>query len=155
MKKETQSDPIMKTLPTSLLVCVPSFALSLYLMQTRMEWVRPDLITTMILMLMTGNIALLAIMEQHRSRIGILTCPALLSAVGLSLLFMVAESVERFHANIDYQWFFPAVLIASMLSCIAIFKERQLFMKFQLGATSIALTIMWCMGAGDKLSLPF
>jgi hypothetical protein len=146
---------MMKSVITSLAVCIPCFCLTVYLMETNVNWVASGLIVLIILGLMACNFLFIIVLEQHRSKLGTLTFPALLAAVGLVLAFMITGAIDRFFKDFGYSWLFPAVVLTLFLSYAAIFKEKTVAMKFHLGLNGIALTVLWFMGAADKIALPF
>ena len=153
--QKTDTDQLLKSLIVSLAVCIPSFCLSVYLMEANLQWTQPGLITTAILGLMIGNFIMVVVLEQYRHKLGALTFPALLAAIALVMLYVMTGAINRFADNLGYEWLYPVVLSVLLLSYLAIFKEKTLLMKCQLGFNGIALTVLWCLGAADKIALPF
>lgn len=153
--QKLKKDELLKSVITSLLVSVPTFCAALYFMEAQIAWNSPGLIVLFILGLAVANFAAIVILEHYRSSIGKLTLPALLSAVGLVLLFVTAEAINRFYRDFGYEWLFPAVLLALGLSFIAIFRERQMALKCHLACNSVALAVLWSIGMADKVAMPF
>lgn len=148
-------DDLRKSLVTSLLVSLPTFCAALYFMEAQITWRSPSLIVVFILGLAVANFAAIVILEHYRSSLGNLTLPALLSGVGLILLFVTAEAINRFYRDFGYEWLFPVVVLALGLSFLAIFRERKMALKFQLACNSVAVAVLWSLGAADKIAMPF
>lgn len=149
-----QKDDLFKSLVTSLLVSVPGFCAALYFMEAKFVWDEPGLVVAFILGFAFANFAAIVILEHYRSNIGKLTLPAMLSAVGLVMLFVITEGLNRtFHFG--YEWLFPAVILAMGLILIAIFKERRVLLKCHLAVNEVVVGILWGLGVMDRVALPF
>jgi hypothetical protein len=154
--RKTGKDEILdSSVITSLIVSVPSFCMALYVVEARISWDSPGLIVFFILGLAVANFAAIVFLEQYRASIGKLTLPALLSGVGLVLLFVVAEAVNRFYRDLGYEWLLPAVILALAISFVAIFRERKMALKCQLAGNSVAAAVLWSLGMADKMAMPF
>ena len=148
-------DELKKSLVTSLLVCLPSFCATVYFMEAEISWENPGVVAMSVVCLGLANFASIVILEHYRSQIGRLTIPALLCAVGLVLLYVLTEGINRFYHNFGYEWLFPAVLLAVGLTLIAIFREGKIALKCQLAFNAVALSVLWSLGVADKVALPF
>lgn len=155
METGQDSAALFKSLVTSLLVCVPSFCFSVYIIETHISWSAPALVMAAILCVGVFNFGLTVALEYCRSKLGPLTLPAMLCVAAVVLLFVIAESFDRFVDKIDYGWLLPAVAVGLALSTLAIFKERVLALKLHLAFNSLALAVLWGLGATGKISLPF
>jgi hypothetical protein len=81
--------------------------------------------------------------------------PALLATCGLVLLFALISGVNRFYPEVGYHWLFPIVALLITFKYLAMFKERNLALKFYLAINIIALAALWGLGKADKIALPF
>ena len=90
MSAKVAKENLMMSLISSLAICVPSFCLSAYIMETNIAWTYPAIVVLCILAIAAMNFAAIIILEYYRENIGSLTLPALLATVGLVLLFVVA-----------------------------------------------------------------
>lgn len=148
-------DALWKSLASSVAVSVPCFCLAVFLIEADIVWGAPQQVLLGILLLAACNFATLVTLEHCRDRIGALTIPSLLSALGLVVLFVIAEGINRFVGNIGYRWIFPLVAVAVLLIMAAIFREKIFLLKCHLGCNSVALAMLWSLGAADRISLPF
>lgn len=146
---------LIRSHATSMLVCVPAFCLSVWIMETYIPWPSPALVMTGVMGVAAVNFLLIVALERWRSRLGTLTLPALLGAVGIVMLFMIAQGVNRFYMDFGYGWLLPAVVFYMMLSSVAIFRERFVALKCYLALNAVALSVLWGLGAADKVALPF
>ncbi|MDD9900260.1 MAG: hypothetical protein OXT65_04715 [Alphaproteobacteria bacterium] len=148
-------DQLFKSMLSSLLVCVPTFCLSVYIMEAR-HFVWPAALTMLaILGLACGNFALVVFLEHYRKNIGGLTLHALLGAVAVVFIFLVVSGINRFVKDFGYDWLFPVIAVYLVLSFLAIFKEKVVLLKLHLGINSIVVAILWTLGTTDKITLPF
>ena len=154
MDKQNQ-DNLIVSLLTSLAVSVPAFCATIYLMESNLSWNTPALVTLVVIAVAAANFATIIALEHFRANIGTLTLPALLATVGLILLFVMMEGINRFFYDFGYRWLFPVLVIALGLSFLAIFKEHKFLIKCQLGFNSMALAVLWGLGVTGKVALPF
>lgn len=150
-----KNDNLLMSMVTSLGVCVPSFCASVWLMETQVDFSHPALVAMGILGLAVINFGVIVMLDKYRARLGALTLPALLATVGVVLLYMMAEAINRFVADFGYQWLFPFVAGVLGLCLVAIFREQRLILKCQLGVNGIGLAVLWTLGASDRLAMPF
>lgn len=164
MTTKTANEPLLRAvlkpeaaLPfaTSLFIAAPCTFLSAYLMPKHVTFSEPWLWVFGILGLMAVNLLGAMLLEPATSRIGRLTIPALLGYVGVVILFIVAQTLNRFISHLGYEWLFPFVLMAQALCYCGIFRERHLLLKSLLALNGLALTVLWCLGAADRVALPF
>jgi hypothetical protein len=148
-------DEMLKSLLVSLAVCLPAFCLAVWLIEKPVAWTSPPLVVLCILGLTAANFATIIFLEYYRASIGRLTLPALLGAVAVVLLYMIAQSMDRFVHDIGYNWLFPAVACFLLLSACAIFRERQLLLKGYLALNTVAMAVLWGLGDMDRMTLPF
>lgn len=153
--KHQHKDNMGLSLVSSLGVCVPAFCASIYVMETNVTWESPAVVVLSILAIAAANFAAIIFLEHCREKIGSLTLPALLATVGLVLLFVLAETVNRFFMDMGHAWLFPFLVVALGLSFLAIFLEKKIAIKCQLGFNSVMLAVLWGLGVADKVALPF
>lgn len=154
-KPEISSQELTKSYIVSLLISIPCLALTIYLTQFRLDWWYAHVIFAMILFVSVINFIALIFLEEIKSRIGALTIPTLLATMALILLFVLIEGVNRFYPLFGYNWLFPVIALVMVFKYLAMFKEKNLALKFYLAINIIALAALWGLGAADKIDLPF
>jgi hypothetical protein len=149
-------DPLYKSLVTSLGVSIPGFFLSVFLMETQIQWPHPAWIILGILAGAVVNFGVIITLDRCREKIGHMTIPALLAVVGVVLMYLIAEALNRFiDSRIGYSWLFPFVVLSTGLCLLAIFKEKKIALKCHLAANSVIIAVLWALGTADKIALPF
>lgn len=108
-----------------------------------------------VLLLAVLDFATVVFIEQYHKRLGKLTLPSLLAAIAVIFLYMVMESFNRFFEQLGYGFLTPLVVIVVLMIYAAIFMEKSLLLKSYLGINSVALALLWAMGASDKITMPF
>lgn len=146
---------LFRSLTASLAVGVPSLCLAAWLIEARPALSSPSSVMLMILALSAVNVMLVLAIEEYQARLSALTFPALLATSGVSLLFVIAEGVNRFAFDAGYVWLFPFVAGGLVVSALAMFRESGVLLKCLLGLNVVALAALWCMGAVGKIVLPF
>ena len=154
-QEESQQHDLVKSVITSLLVCVPTFCASVWVMEAKPLWTTPAVTMLVILGMTAANFAALVFLEHYRTRIGGLTLPTIVGAVGIVVLFVIAESLNRFVRDFGYDWLFPVIMIYLLLSFVAIFREKVVMLKLHLSLNVVVIAILWTLGAADKIALPF
>lgn len=154
-KHDLSSAELVKSYVYSLLISLPSLAITIYLTQFRVEWWSVQVVLSMILFVSIVNFIALVTLEEYRSRLGTFTIPVLLAACGLILLFALIGGVNRFYPGVGYHWLFPIVALVIVFKYLAMFKEKNLALKFYLAINIIALAALWGLGKADKIALPF
>ncbi len=155
VKPQITSDELIRSYLISFGISLPSLAVSVYLTQFRITWWEPHVIFAGILFVSVINFIALIFLEEVRSRIGKLTIPMLLASVSLIFLFVLIEGVNRFYPLFGYKWLFPVIALVIIFKYLAMFKERNLALKFYLAINIIALSALWGLGQADKIDLPF
>ncbi|HYD19627.1 MAG TPA: hypothetical protein VEF76_14225 [Patescibacteria group bacterium] len=164
MSSNTAREPLLKFLTrtevvlpfaTSLAISGPCTFASLSLMHKYTPINEPGLWVTAVLGLAGLNLAAIITLEADGERLGRLTLPALLAAVGVVMLFVLAQVVNRFALPVGYSWLLPFVVGALAFCYCGVFRERALFLKAYLALNGLAVTVLWCLATADKLSLPF
>lgn len=164
MTTKTAHEPLLKAvlkpevaLPfiTSLMLAGPCTVFSVLGMHKHISFDEPWL--WMLCILGLGAVCILAAMmlEPVSRSIGRLTMAALLGYVTLVLLYVLAQTLNRYISNLGYEWLFPFVIAAQGLCYCGIFFEKHLYLKTVLGLNGLALTVLWCLGVADKVALPF
>jgi len=154
-KHDLSSAELIKSYVYSLGFSIPSLAAVVYLTQYRVEWWSGKVVLSMILFISIINFIALVSLEEYRSRLGTFTMPVLLAACGLVLLFALISGVNRFYPGVGYHWLFPVVALLITFKYLAMFKEKNLALKFYLAINIIALAALWGLGKADKIALPF
>ncbi|MBI1215800.1 MAG: hypothetical protein GC185_08280 [Alphaproteobacteria bacterium] len=139
----------------SMLVCLPAAAATAYLLDSHVSLAEPQILMLLIIALGVADFVALVYLDGYRRRIGPMTLPALAGGTGLVLLYLIAQGVNRFFANLGYAWLYPLALLALAACYLAIFREKTTWMKIYLGVNGLALTILTCLGHADKIALPF
>ena len=140
---------------TSLAIAGPCSFLSIALMHKYSAFPQPMLWVTGVLALAGLNIATACILDGDRARLGAFTMPALLAMAGIVLMYIFAQSINRYVTPVGYDWMLPFVIAGLGLCYCGVFLEKSLFLKASMAASGLALTVMWCLGSADKLALPF
>ncbi len=153
--RDLSSAELVKSYVVSLGISLPSLALTIYFTQFRVDWWSPQVVLSMVLFVSIINFIALVTLEEYRSRLGSFTIPVLLAACGLILLFALIGGVNRFYPGVGYHWLFPIVALVIVFKYLAMFKEKNLALKFYLAINIIALAALWGLGKSDQLALPF
>lgn len=154
-KHDLSSAEMVKSYVISLAIALPSIGLTYYLAYLNRNWPAAHVIFAGILIVSIVNFVALAALEEYRSRIGSFTVPVLVAASAVVLLILLLTAVNRFVPAIGYQWVFPAVLFVIVFKYLALFREKNLALKFYLAVNIIALAALWGMGIHGKIALPF
>ncbi len=164
MPTHTARTPLLKMLTdtqvvlpfaTSLAIAAPCSFLSISLMHKYSSFPQPVVWVTAVLALAALNLALACVFDRNRAQLGLFTMAGMLSVVGIVILYIFAQSVNRYMAPVGYDWTLPFVIAGLGICYCGVFLEKSLFLKAYLAVNGIALTVMWCLAAADKLALPF
>src|SRR4051812_22419885 len=126
MPQRPTKENLSKSLIASLIVCVPAFCLFAYVLETRSVLAPANVVVPVMLGMTAVDFALILGLEYCRSRLGALTLPALLAAMGVVLALVVADGVSRFVTDVGTAWLLPVVMAYMAFSTVAVFKERML-----------------------------
>ncbi|MEZ0260781.1 MAG: hypothetical protein ACAH80_07210 [Alphaproteobacteria bacterium] len=154
-KHDLSSAELVKSYVYSLCISLPTLAAVIYLTQFRVEWWSGQVVLSMVLFVSIINFIALVTLEEYHSRLGTFTIPVLLAACGLVVLFALISGVNRFYPGLGYHWLFPVIALVIVFKYLAMFKERNLALKFYLAINIIALAALWGLGKADKIVLPF
>lgn len=146
---------MVKSYAISLLISLPCLGATFFLAYFNQDWPEARIIFSVILFVSVINFVALSVLEEYRSRIGSFTVPVLVAASGVVLLIMLLSAVNRFVPAIGYRWSFPIVLFVIVFKYLAMFREKNLALKFYLAVNIIALAALLGMGAHNKIALPF
>lgn len=151
------SEGLIKSYIISLLISLPCLAISIYVTQFHINWIYPQTIFMVIMFISVLNFVTLILLDEIKGKVkvGTMTVPMLLAAAGLVLLFLIIEGINRFMPILSYRWLFPVIALVMAVKYLAMFKEKNLALKFYLGANIIVLSILWSLGETDKIVLPF
>lgn len=145
----------LKTVLIGLLMAAPAAGVSAMLMDTRMAWPHATTVMLCIYGLTMANFLALVAIEPYRNRIGDLTIPALLLFISMIFAYTMTETIERFVANYGFTWLTPVCIVALAVIYGSVVREKFLLMRLFLCLNGLALTVLWCLGDADKVSLPF
>jgi hypothetical protein len=149
------NEEFFRSATTSLLVCAPSLLFCVYIIRSHVAMPAPTLLMAALLGVGVLNFVLTVALEYVRRRIGRLTLPAILGMAAVVFLFVLAESMNRFVRDFNYQWLLPAVGAAITLSLLAIFREKALALKIYLAFNALALAVLWGLGSMGQVWMPF
>jgi hypothetical protein len=144
-----------KSITVNAAVLAPAMLSGIYLIENLAPSGHAYFIACAILILAVINFVTIALIEPYRRNLGKLTIPAFICAIGLVLLFVMTDALNRFFDHLGYNWLTPLVAIVTLLIYIAVLREKNIALKCHLSINSIALSILWAMGAIDKITLPF
>lgn len=139
----------------SLAVAGLAVALSFYILQSHIDWWVPSLITMIFLALVGLNFLALAAADQNRQDVGKLTIPALVAFIFLSVVYLLAETVDRFVFDFGYDWLKPVVGLYAVFCAAAVFMDRKLPVQLLLAFNGIAVTALWNLCDSGKMSWMF
>lgn len=152
---DLSSAELIRSYVISLLIAIPLLALTAAVTQYHAAAGTARVIVWMVLFVSLGNFIALIALEQFRSQMGSFTIPALLTALGLMVIVILVEGVSRFMPVFDFHWLYPVIALGIIFKYLALFRERNLALKFYLAVNIIALAALCSLGADDRISLPF
>ena len=164
MAGDTARTPLLKILTrtevmlpfaTSLAIAAPCSFLSMTLMHKYSSFPQPVVWVTGVLALAMANLVLACVFDRDRQQLGLFTMAGMLAMVGIVILYIFAQSVNRYMAPVGYDWTLPFVVAGLGICYCGVFFEKSLFLKAYLAVNGLALTVLWCLAAADKLALPF
>ncbi|MCE9508474.1 MAG: hypothetical protein K8R48_09230 [Alphaproteobacteria bacterium] len=155
LKRHKTEQKKLKSILWSFLIILPSILLGTFLVNNHVPVQYAYFVSCIIVLLAVFDFTTVVLIEQYRRKLGRATIPALLSAIFVILMFLIAASLSRFLKHLDYSYLTPFVVAAVLLIYIAIFREKNIVMKSYLSINSCALSILWAMGASDKIVMPF
>jgi len=144
----------LKSIITSALVILPSVLVGVYVLFDETPVHYGYLVTCTVMLLAIFDFATVVFIEQFRRDLGKLTLPALLGTLLVILMFVIMESINRFH-DFGYQLMTPLVFIAVLLIYAAVFLEKRIMLKSYLSINSIALLLLWITGTTGRIMMPF
>lgn len=136
-------------------IAAPAIIGSIVLMQWEFNLADPGMWMMGILGFTALNLLVTLLLEPYTSRIGPFTMPAILATIALVLLYLITEALNRFAEKIGYEWLLPFVLAGLCICYTGIFRERSVVLRLYMALNGLMLTLLWCMGVADKVSLPF
>jgi hypothetical protein len=139
----------------SMMITLTACCLSFIMLQARVIWPHPEMLVTAILGLMALNFLMVGVLEPYRSRFGVLTIPTMLSSIGLTIVCLFMEVVNRFVVSYSYGLMTPIAVAALALIYVGAFREQNLPMKLYLCANGLALTVLWTLVEAGRMALPF
>ena len=145
----------LRPFAASLMIAIPAVLATLFLFENRVQWGQPELVVTGVLLLMLADFVLLTVIDSRGVPVGDLTLPALLSYIGIAMIYVITATLNRFVEDYGYAWLMPPALVGLAVIYGAIFRERQATMKALLALNGLALSVLWALGASDKMALPF
>jgi hypothetical protein len=149
----------MPTSPKSILITFgvlsPAFLSAVFLIHERPPIPYDYFVSCGILLLAVFDFVTVVFIEQYRKRLGTLTMAALLGTIFIVMLFMIATALNRFFEYLGYGYLIPFIGAAMLLIYAAAFIEKNLVLKIHLSLNSLALALLWTMGATDKVMMPF
>lgn len=146
---------LARSLAGSLAVGMPSLFIAVWLIKNSPIPEQPPLIALVILGMAAANFIAATTLEKYSDTLGKLTLPAIVTTVGMVMLFIFVDTFNRFVMDMGYHWLYPPVLAALGLVYIALFRENMFWVKALLAVNAIMLAGLWCLAVADKLALPF
>lgn len=154
-KPDMNSEELMKSYVISLVIAIPCVALTYFLARVNKDWPMSQAICGIIMLVSVVNFVALVALEEYRSRLGAFTMPAIIAATFIVLLIVVFAAINRYVPSLQYQWMFPVIFFVIAFKYLAMFREKNLALKFYLAVNVIALAALWGLGIQGKISLPF
>ena len=140
---------------TGAAISAPCTLLSIFIMQKHFSFHQPWLWMLGILALGVLDFLAAILLEPMKRELGSLTLPALLGSCGMVLFYVLAQTLNRYIEHLGYDWLLPFVIASLGLCYAGIFLEKNAHLKCYLALNGLALTVLWCLGAADKVALPF
>jgi len=154
-KQSASVSAFVKSSVISILVLIPSVLTGFYLMENQTSLPYPYMIAYAILLWAILDFIIVVLIEPYRRILGMLTIPAFIGTISIVMLFIIAESINRFFNHLGYNLLTPFVIAAILLIAVAVFWEKNIVLKCYLGLNSIILIVLWALGASDKITMPF
>lgn len=146
---------LFKSTLVSIFVLAPSLVSWLFLMANHVPATHAYLVACGVLLLAVIDFAVIVLLEPYRRRLGLLTMLSFIGVIGIVLLFVAADALNRFIDHLGYGIVTPVAIGGALLLTAAIFCEKNTVLKCHLSINSIALAVLWAMGAADKVTMPF
>lgn len=146
---------LLRSLVSSMVVGMPSLFTVVWLFRSSPIPEQPSLIALIILGMATANFFIIHTLEKRRPALGRLTLHALVFCVGIVLLYILADTFNRYVRDIGFGWLTAPVLAALGVTYIALLRENFFAVKLLLAMNGVMLGGLWCLGAAAKLALPF
>lgn len=154
-KPDMSSTELLKSYVISLAISLPCIGITWFLADVNTSWPAAHIIFAAILVVSLVNFVALVALEEYRSRLGSFTVPALIAAMTIVLLIVIILGVGRYVPGLGYRWMFPLILFVIVFKYLALFREKNLALKFYLAVNIIALAALWGLGEHGKIALPF
>ena len=145
----------VKSFIINILILIPSILIGFYLTENNAPLPYPYMIAYAILLWATLDFIIVVLIEPYRRILGALTIPAFIGTISIVMLFVIAESINRFFKQFSYGLLTPFVIVVIVLIAVAVFREKNIALKCYLGLNSIMLIMLWALGASDKITMPF
>ena len=149
------STDLIKSYVISLVIAAPCLLLTFYLTDFHADWPLAHVIFCVVLVLSVANFIVLVVIDQVRAQTGSFTMPALLAACLIIVLIVLVDGVGRFIPLFDFHWLYPVIAGVMIFKYLALFKEKNLALKFYLAVNIVALAALGSIGADSKIDLPF
>lgn len=154
-KPDLSSAELVKSYVISLVISIPCIGITYFLANVNTDWPMAHGIFGIIMLVSVVNFVALVALEEYRSKLGSFTIPAMIAATFIVLLIVVIVAISRYVPSLHYQWLFPVIFFVIAFKYLAMFREKNLALKFYLAVNIIALAALWGLGIQGKISLPF
>jgi heme/copper-type cytochrome/quinol oxidase subunit 4 len=152
---ELTSAELIKSYVISLIIAIPCLLLTVYLIGFHADWPEAHMIFGVIMAVSVVNFVLIIVLDQLRAQTGSFTVPAMLATCVIIVLLVIVEGLSRFIPLFDFRWLYPVIAGVMIFKYLALFKERNLALKFYLAMNIAALAALGSLGADSKIALPF
>jgi len=132
-----------------------SLLLGKYLLDHRLPQQSSYQVSCIILVLASINFGTAIMLDPFRYYYSKFTPPAIVSMAALVLLFAIAESFNRFLGHFGYGFLTPFVIACQGLIYVTLVLEKNIALKCLLGLDSIAVILLWELGAAGNFTMPF
>lgn len=149
------SGALFKSALISLVILSPSLLSGIFLIENHVPVTHAYLVACLILLLAVLDFVMVVLLEPYRRRLGALTMGAFIVTISIILLFIMTNALHRFFDHLGYDYLTPFVVAGELLLVAAVFFEKNAALKCSLSLNSIALAVLWAMGAADKVTMPF
>ena len=132
-----------------------SVAAGLYLLDNRPPPQSSYQLSCIILFLASINLGTVIMMDPFQHYFSRFTPAAIIGMAGVIFLFIITESVSRFLGHIGYSFLTPFLLACQGLIYTTIVLEKSFALKCLLCLDSVAVVLLWDLGAAGNFMLPF
>jgi hypothetical protein len=155
LKHSQSSSELMTSYAISVAIAVPCLLAAWLMADFHPDWPTARVIIGIIICVSLVNFLALVLIDQFGTKKSHLTMRALLAGCAVVILIVLVVILSRYLPFFDPHWLFPLIVAVIAFKYLALFKEKNLALKFYLGINILALTALWGIDVDNKITLPF